>query len=374
MGFLKKIKTLDSRFSWSFFSFLIAIISIGYAVYVDHFKEEKPKVVFDILSNTQVLSVKEDINKLDIIYDGQNLKEQKKNLILLTIRISNEGNEDISEEDFYSQIPFGLKINSGKIAESPFLIDASNKFLKSNLILSHDSLNNVSINKLPINKEQYFTIKILTICSDSTMPSITPMGNISGINEEFPVRLSYSESKKEEKSFIELLTLGGFGIHVARFFFYIFSMVAFGLLIGIPMSKISDFYDNKKRKSIIQKFRDKTKIEITDKADLIFEIFLNDGQHYINWLSHVFSDKEKLTNYLTYFENRKTENLLMNDYLTERPKDAEFDSERRYHFSTTNSIISKLLEKKFIITGGELKIDDQFKNDLLEFKYFLDIQ
>ena len=118
-----------------------------------------------MLSNTQVLSLKEDVNKLDIIYDGQNLKEQKENLILLTIKLKNEGNLNIKESDYFSKMPFGFKIIGGKIAEKPQLIDASNKFLRENILLSLDTLNNISINKVPIGEGEYFTIKVLTICN-----------------------------------------------------------------------------------------------------------------------------------------------------------------------------------------------------------------
>jgi len=40
MPLFKKLKTLDTKFSWSFFGFLIGIIGVSYAIYVDQFKEE----------------------------------------------------------------------------------------------------------------------------------------------------------------------------------------------------------------------------------------------------------------------------------------------------------------------------------------------
>ncbi len=375
IGLFTNLKTLDNRFSWSFMGFLIGILGIGYAVYIDQFKEEKPKVIFDVLSNTQVLSVKENLNKLDIIYDGQNLKEQQDNLILLTIRISNEGNKDIRESDYYSKAPFGFKINNSVIAEKPIIIDASSKILKDNLTLSYDTLNNITFNKVPFNKEQYFTIKVLTICKENSLPSITPTGNITGINEIFPVRQSYINGQKEELSFFESLTYGGFGMHVARFFFYFLCMAAFGLLIGFPMSKISTFFEDKKRKSKIQKFRDKTKIQLSEKADFIFDIYKNDGEYYIKWLNRTLGEKEKLKKYILYFENQKNEIALFNDYLTERPMDSHIQMERIQHVSVTNGIISKLIDKKIIENQEEdLIIDEQFRNELLEFNYFIDIQ
>ena len=65
----------------------------------------------------------------------------------------------------------------------------------------------------------------------------------------------------------------------------------------------------------------------------------------------------------------------MNDYLTNRPSDIQINIERMEYTSGTNSIITKLKEKKLIVKeNNELIVDEQFKNELLEFNYFIDIQ
>ena len=375
MSLFKTFKTLDNKFSWSFMGFVIGLLGIGYAIYIDQFKEDKPMVVFDVLSNTQVLSVKENLNKLDIIYDGQNLKERNENLILLTLRISNEGNEDIRENDYYSKAPFGFKLEGCNIAEPPVLIDASNDFIKGNIEFTYDSLNRVVFNKIPFNKEQYYTLKVLTICGSKDLPAIKPFGNISGINEPFPVRQSFKESQKEELSFVEKITLGNFGIHVARFFFYIFSMVIFGLLVGIPASKISTAIEEKKRKRLIKKFRDKSKVELTDNIELIFEIFLEDGSQGLKWLNRIINDNKRLKKYLQVFKNRESENTLFEDYMTERPIDERVHFERISHRSRNSVMFNQLKEKGIIeVNNEDVKVDQTFKDELREFVYFIDVQ
>jgi len=376
MEMITNLKNIDNKFSWSFLGFIIGILGFSYAIYVDQIKDEKPEVIFDVLSNTQVLSVKENLNKLDIIYDGQNLKEKKENLILLTIRISNDGNENIRETDYYSKSPFGFKINKGKIVDNPILIDASNNTLKNNIILTYDTLNNITINKVPFNKGQYFTIKILTICNENTLPTITPLGSITGINNPFPVKLSYKDGQKENKSFLELLTIGNFGIHIARFFFYLICIALFGLMIGIPTSKISSYLDDKKKIKKIKKFKEKTKIKLSDKIDIIFKIYKNNGQFYVKWLNNIINDKNKLLDYIDYYENRKKENILYNDFITEVPVDThEINMERINIITTTNNILETLFENKILIKdNNEIEINEEFKTELNEFNYFIDIQ
>jgi len=375
MGLYNYIKSLDTKFAWSFMGFVIGITGICYAVYIDQFKVSEPRIVFDILSNTEVLSVKENLNKLDIIYDGQNLKEQKENLILSTIRISNEGNEDIRENDYYSKTPFGLKISNGKIADRPVITEASNKILKNNLTLTYDSLNNIVLDKIPFNQDQYFTIKVLTICKGDTLPTITPFGNIAGINEAFPVRQSFKEGQKEEKSFIELLTLGNFGIHVARFFFYIFCIFAFLVTIIIPISKISEYLENKKRNNIIQKFREKTKIQLSDKVELIFEIYRTYGTNYINRINNILEDTGKIRNYLSRHNIHRNNIYSINSYPEYIINDDHIYRPQREHFLIINKILSKLVDKEFIkIENDKITTNNNFKKELREFNYFIEIQ
>lgn len=375
MGLFKTIKTLDSKFSWSFMGFLIGILGIGYAIYIDQFKEEKPEIVFDVLSNTQVLSLKEDLTKLDIIYNGQNIKERKENLILLTIRISNEGTEDIRESDFYSLTQFGLSIKNGRIAEKPILIDATNEFLKKYLRVTHDSLNQILINKIPFDQNQSFTIKVLTICKESTLPTIEPIGKITGITGDFTVRESFKGFQKEEKSFIQNLTSGSFGIHVARFFFYLLCMIAFGLFVSLPLSQVSSFFDERKKKKKIQKFRDKTKIELSEKIEFIFDLYKNEGERYLKWLYSLISNEEKLKDYMLYFKNRRMEKLLMEDSFNLRRTQDEMYLEQSGHLRQSFEILNRLLKNNFIIEENDtFTVDSQFKKEMQEFIYFIEVQ
>lgn len=374
MSLLRSLRTIDSKFSWSFLGFFIGIIGIGYAIYVDQFKESKPELVFDILSNTQVLSVKENLNKLDIIYDDQNLKQKRENLILLTVRVSNEGNEDIRENDFYSKAPFGIKITNGEIAEQPTIIDASSDFLKKNLEIKNDSLNQVKINKVPFNKNQYFTIKILTICKEDKYPSIIPFGNISGINESFTVKNSFKEQNKEEKSFLNSLISGSLAIHISRFFFYLICIILFSFIVGLPASKISSYLESRKRKMIIEKFRTKTQIELTDKVDLIFDIYKEEGKVQINRLNGVL-DNTKLLHSLI----KKRESNSKKDYSDEYLYKGHAHSGRRpIHLQQKwllNTIVFKLIDKNIITKESDkLNIDEEFRKALREFNYFLSVQ
>ena len=364
MGILSGLRKIENKFSWSFLGVLVGVISIGYAVYVDRFREEKPVIVFDILSNTQVLSLRENVNKLDIIYNGQNLKERQENLILLTVRISNEGDRDVSEHDYYSKIPFGLIVSGGKIAEKPILIDASSTFLKDNVSINFDTLNGVILNDIPIDRGQYFSIKILTICKENSIPSITSTGKISGISGDFVLRQSFKEGQKEESSFIRVLTYGSFGIHVVRFLFYFVCLFGIAFLILAPFSLIWSGVDKKNRSKIIREFRNQTKFELSKDLVVIIEIYRLYGAEDIYWLRNVVGSEERLNAAMESFSSKEshlrfiTSNALSYD-----------ETRSRY------SILRLLLDDKIIFKDGdEFKVDNAFVRALDGFSDFVEFR
>lgn len=374
MNTFNKIKTIDSKFSWSFIGVIIGIAGLSYGIFVDNFKHEEPDLVFDVLSNTHVLDLKEDISDLKILYKSQNLKETKKTLVLLTIRISNEGNKEIKEVDYYSKVPFGIKIIGGQIAESPTLINASRDFFKEHVKLNYDTLNNILIEKIPIAKKEFFTIKTLIICDKDSTPSIFPFGELSGITEGMRIKNSYKENVKDDLNFWEKLTFGSSGMHVLRFFYYIFCIALVFAAIGLPLSGISSFFEKRKKKKLINKYKQTSKIEITENTEIIIEFFKEYNTPRIIWLDNVLNDKSKLNDYIIYMENRKKENLLINDYYTQRPKDSSYDEMRFGFFSSVNRVLGKLIGKNIIDIKNQNTVKENFLKELKEFRYFLELQ
>lgn len=366
---------MDKRFSWSFLGTLIGIIGIGYGIYADFFKEEKPELVFDILSNTQVLDLKEDVSELQIHYKHQDLKKSKKSLVLITVRVSNKGNAPITENDYYSKTPFGFKITRGNIAEPPSLINSSRKFFENNVKFSIDSLNNIFIDKVPIDYDEYFTVKILTICNNGELPDITPFGEISGLRGEIYTVRSYESEKKEELSFWNKLTFGTFGIHVARFFYYLFCIALVSICIGIPTSKISDYIENKKKEKAIAKYKKGVKLKLSQYSETIFNFYKRFGESQISWLLKTLNDQKILEEYLIYMENKKKENSLMNDYLSSRPRHQDdIEITRIQYLGSIHAILNTLIEEKIIDQENNNEVKPDFLKELEEFNYYLNLK
>ena len=144
MNIWNKIKNLDKNFSWSFMGFLVGIIGIAFAVDTIYFYQEKPNIEYYQLTNTSVLDLKENVTKLDVIYDSTSIKKNRQSLRVVTIKILNSGNEDLGPQHYDKTVPLGLKIKGGVIVETPQIIETSNAYISDRLKINWLSENEIS--------------------------------------------------------------------------------------------------------------------------------------------------------------------------------------------------------------------------------------
>lgn len=107
---------------------------VGTAVTIFAFlQEKKVEIRYEIVSNTNVLDFNAEIGKLEVIYDSTNLKKSQENLRIYTVKIINNGNQNLLKEFYDENDPLGLQLSSGKIIEQPEVIQSSNDYLKRNV-------------------------------------------------------------------------------------------------------------------------------------------------------------------------------------------------------------------------------------------------
>jgi len=95
MSLFKILRNLDQKFSWSFLGFLVAVLFGTITVYDRFIAVKHPQVYFDVITSTAVLDIREDLPKLEIFFSGINIREQKLSLRVVSIKVINEGPQDI---------------------------------------------------------------------------------------------------------------------------------------------------------------------------------------------------------------------------------------------------------------------------------------
>jgi len=94
MALFEKLKGIDQKFSWSFFGVVVSVLFFLFGLYTTFIYQKKPKLTFEILSEAPVYDVRENVSKLDILFEGQDIRTNKQTLTLLTLRVLNAGNAD----------------------------------------------------------------------------------------------------------------------------------------------------------------------------------------------------------------------------------------------------------------------------------------
>jgi hypothetical protein len=100
MKLYETLKGLDQKFSWSFFGTLFSILFFLFGLYTTFVYEKKPRLQFQTLSEAPVYSLSEDVGKLDILFEGEDIRQKHQTLTILTIRVINIGSADIVKSSF----------------------------------------------------------------------------------------------------------------------------------------------------------------------------------------------------------------------------------------------------------------------------------
>ncbi|MXZ10999.1 MAG: hypothetical protein F4Y79_16335 [Gemmatimonadetes bacterium] len=290
MGLRDSLNTIKNKYNWSLLGFIIALLFGSLAIYSEFFRDRKPQLRFEIVSNTSVLDVREDLGKLEILYDGLDIKKSKQSLRVVVVRVDNPGGTAILMGHYDKREPLGFTFSTGKLLRVE-LLEASNRYLMSNLRVSlTDSLLCV-FEPVILESKDYFMFKALILHAQGWTPILSPQGKIAGIRTFYLTEQSSTES---EKSYLHLVFAGGVWVQAARLVSYFFGLILLLFAVISPVLFISGKFTRRKRKKHVKLFRRLTDIELQDKDEFLFSAYEDNGPHYIHAMEQLLSDKTKL--------------------------------------------------------------------------------
>lgn len=356
---------------------VIAIVSLAFGIYGTLFYEKRPALVFEIISNASVYDVRENLSKLEIFYAGQNLRAEKKTLRLITIRIINTGQTNISKVDYDESDPLGFSIGNGKILEIPKFF-GSNEYLKRNIkpILSADSI--VRLEPVILDAGEFIEAQALVLTPEGTIPSISPLGKIAGI-KQIQV-LAANQTKDQSSVWSRITSADSMWIQIARAPIYgLFALVltaclAFALvIILIPLESVSDARKKHTREIRIKKLAQGRPLMITDQY--VLEKYKISGDNGLGRLHKLIERTVQRNNLISKIEHQVDEETLkkiLRSILPVRPNEL---SELEEHHLIKNEGIKLLidpdLERALREFAGLLEISlENLTNDPPENVYF----
>lgn len=234
----KKIWTL---INWSLLGVIIALIFGSFTVYVE-MREKKPMVIYEVVSESNVLDIHKPIKDLSISFRGENIQQLRQNLRIFTINVKNTGNKNIVQNDYDLHIPWGLNFKNAKLIEQPKIIDSNSEYIKDNLKPQILMNNIVEFSKIIFEHGKYFIIEIQVLHPINKNPEFAPIGKIAGVEKQQIIKYKASDAT----SFFAQIFAGSIFIQVIRAL--IFFIAGLALLLGIifVFVKIDDVKSKRK--------------------------------------------------------------------------------------------------------------------------------
>ena len=138
---------------WNSLSAIFAFFAVVVAIAIFFAQRKKKKLSYDVISNTQLLSVKDEIQgKVKVLYEGNEVKK----VHLLTLKFTNTGNQPISSTDY--ERPLTISVNDEATILTYEAIDEEPKNLGAELTLSGNS---ITLSPLLLNPKDSLLIKAL---------------------------------------------------------------------------------------------------------------------------------------------------------------------------------------------------------------------
>lgn len=290
MGVISNLASIDRKFSWSFFGFLLAIVFGSLAVYSEFFKSNAPVINYEIFYNEGIIDVKEDLGKLDIVYDGIDIRKTKQTLRAVVVGVSNTGNQSLLKSFYDANEPLGINFDKGEIIKSE-VMHASDEYLKKNVNAKAEG-SVVKFSPVILDGNQFFVFKFLLLHKDGVVPEIQPLGKIAGVPE---INLVDRINKEEEQGFWSQVIDGSLLVIITRLPLYFFGFVFSLVFVFAPIAVILFLIESYRKKGTIKKYKAHISRDLIENEEKLFDLYENYNSEFLVELIDALSDQDKLS-------------------------------------------------------------------------------
>ncbi|PWF74613.1 hypothetical protein CBX98_02890 [Vibrio sp. T9] len=234
-GTIEKLRQHENKFPYGLLGIIASIlIGVGGIVFTIFYKPS-PQLDIEVVSNFNVLDVKESLGKLDVIYRGKSLNEYGQSLSVITLKIVNNGDDNIRVSSYDDKALPSFELTKGIIPEEPTVTISNTSYKKDNIALSQTKPNKIVLPKVIINSGDYYEVKLIALHNKDETPDIVAFGVIEGVDK---VRVIHNPELADERSIFGRLFSDNWQINFGRFLllgtaFFCTFLFVIGLIIFI---------------------------------------------------------------------------------------------------------------------------------------------
>lgn len=285
------LETIENKVYWGIVGVILTIAFGAMGLYT-YFHEQKPNLLFEVINESNVLDVHKSLENLTIYFDNENIQKKNLNLRIITIKISNNGEVDILQSYYDQKILWGFNVDKGKIINDARVVNTNSDYLKNNISPRIVDNKTVELEKVIFEKGKYFSIEILVIHKKDTLPVISYVGKIVGIESVTPIK-TWEEDL--EQKLLEELFYGGFLVNALRPIIYLFVFILLIVFIVITSDWIGTLKRKSKIKSRKRDVRRYFENELEDeKTKIIADSYIIGGFDEIERIEQLINNPDEL--------------------------------------------------------------------------------
>ena len=363
------LKSISRKLEWSLFGFMLAAVFGGITIYSEFFRDDRPSIQFEIISNSSVLDVREEIADLEIIHAGTDLRGSGQSLRVLVVRVSNIGGEDILNSYYDSSAPLGFSVENGELISAE-VQSASEAYLETQVQISIRDLSQVIFSPVILGTDSYFFVRVLVIHTESMLPRITPIGRVARVRS-----ISLVEAQAPQAGGFWRQTFGGSVLNqIIRLLAYPVAIILLGVSIVWPVVTLSSAVEKRRRKRKVELFEKNSGHDFLDEYSFLFENYISRGSYFLKQVDSLLSDRVDLDDIVKSVTNTPEDVTDISESIHVR--EVEFygpmdKNSRRWYYSFG---VKSLLKAGVIERGDEhYKVNSRFKKIFREFQSFLSL-
>lgn len=301
MSIISNIAAIDRKFAWSFFGFVLAVFFGGITIYNEFIKNPNPSLSVQILSDTNVLDVRENVPELKIVYGDVDIKSLSQTLSVVVFRVQNLGGAPILNSYYEEKAVPTLNLTSGKFIKVE-QVGATNDYLTTSAQPVLVGQSNLQLPKVILEPGESYTLKALLLHGPRSGLPFKATGKVAG-TKEIPVVAVEAEGKKE--SFWLGVVSGSPSTQLARAPVYFVGFILLLFFVIAPIAFVSDRAQAFSRSRTVKQFKRHYSGVIAEAETKVLGIYQKHGLSPLVRTREVVGDEAKLKRALKYIETKK---------------------------------------------------------------------
>jgi hypothetical protein len=310
---------------------------------------QNPNLTYFQKSVVNVFSLNDSINDLQIFFKGEDLRKQRLNLKVYTIKLINNGKSDISLEQYDKNIPFGIGVKNGFIIAVDS-IESNDQDLYKELHPNFKDSCRIVFNNVLIKKNKFIILRIIIIHKSNLTPQLSTLGKISNTD----ILYTSDEDSTTDWFKVAYVLVG-----------IILGFIALGYILSFIV-KVFEIVRTEIRKQIIKRHYDYKYDTINHPLQtLIVKIYSLVGRKRFVEILSILIDNERLD--AKYIEDNEDKRAVERfNYLKETKKVVvSKDIDEVEYKSNFLKIIKILLDENVAIDdGGVISIGPSFQHEM----------